>query len=168
MIKGVLSSDIPINEYAAINQLGYPNMMITASGGRVRIKEIAASTFRPYDINVCKLEPVGPSFRISFANGFLFVGYGLPSIERNYFPHPGFHFNLVKAGDAYKIMVYGVMCMELFEIRKVDIDMSEMVRIGLTFGHQPRAVRQKNFYGSDKYSRNLSREKLTSSLLRGF
>lgn len=193
MIKCALSATLPVNEYVAINQLNQPNMMMTASGGRVRIKEIAATTFRKYDINVCRLEPIGALFKISFANGFLFVGEGLPLIKKNYFPHPGFHFNIVKIQDAYKIMLYGAMCMEvginvtpsagreiflgpcneyspfqLFNIRKLDIDMSEMVRTGLTFGYQLRAVRQKNFYGSNKYNNDTEKKKLTAILLDGF
>eukprot|EP00866_Antonospora_locustae_P000955 jgi/Antlo1/955/1060 len=175
IIECALSAMLPVNEYIAINQFNQPNMMMTASGGRVRIKEIAATTFRPYDINVCRLEPVGPFFRISFANGFLFVEYGRPLIKKDYFPHTGFHFSIVKIQDAYKITLYGIMCLEvgvsvapsagreiflnlcnqyapfqLFNIRKLEIDMSEMVRTGLTFGYQLRAVRQKNFYGSNK------------------
>lgn len=192
MIKNALSGNIPVNEYAVINQLELPNMMMTASGGKLRIKDIAATTFRPYDINVCRLEPIGPFFRIAFANGYLFTGYGLPNIEKEYIPHPGFHFSIAPIEDAYKIMVYGMMCLEvaqsvsptagqeillipcndyspfqLFNIRKIDIDMSEMVRTGMTFGYQSRAVRQKNFYGSDKYSRNMTRKMLHSGLLNG-
>lgn len=180
MITRVLSAELPVNEYVAINQMEQPNMMMTASGGRVRVKEIAATTFRPYDINVCRLEPIGAFFRISFANGFLFAGYGLPLIKKDYFPHPGFHFSIVKIQDVYKIMLYGTMCLDvgasvspsagrevflspcseyapfqLFNIRKVEIDMSEMVRTGLAFGYQLRAVRQKDFYGSHNNSRGI-------------